>query len=449
MSKLSAQNLTEGSITKTLLVFAVPYLFANLIQAMYGAVDMIVVGWFANAAGISAVSVGSQVMQILTSMVAGLTMGSTILIAQYSGACREQETQRTIGTTLTLFALLAAVFTVLLFILAPNVLQWLQTPVEAFDAALDYVRICSCGTLFIFGYNAISAILRGLGDSKNPLRFVIIACVCNVVLDLLFVGGFGMGAGGAALATILSQGISMILAILFLSKSDFIFTFSLHNFRIDPEQALRLLGLGLPVSLQETMVSFSFLIINAIVNSLGVVASAAVGICSKFESFAMLPANAFSSAIASMSAQNMGAQKPQRAKRCMWTGIGFAFACSLVFFLWVQLLPQTALALFKADADVTAAGIEYLRTFSFDFMFVSFYFCMNGFLNGCGRTGFSMVNGVAATFFVRIPLAFVLASLLPKNLSLYGIGTAAPVATLFSILLCLFYLKSGKWNTCN
>ena len=449
MSKLSAQNLTEGSITKTLLVFAVPYLFANLIQAMYGAVDMIVVGWFANAAGISAVSVGSQVMQILTSMVAGLTMGSTILIAQYSGARREQETQRTIGTTLTLFALLAAVFTVLLFILAPNVLQWLQTPVEAFDAALDYVRICSCGTLFIFGYNAISAILRGLGDSKNPLKFVIIACVCNVVLDLLFVGGFGMGAGGAALATILSQGISMILAILFLSKSDFIFTFSLHNFRIDPEQALRLLGLGLPVSLQETMVSFSFLIINAIVNSLGVVASAAVGICSKFESFAMLPANAFSSAIASMSAQNMGAQKPQRAKRCMWTGIGFAFACSLVFFLWVQLLPQTALALFKADADVTAAGIEYLRTFSFDFMFVSFYFCMNGFLNGCGRTGFSMVNGVAATFFVRIPLAFVLASLLPENLSLYGIGTAAPVATLFSILLCLFYLKSGKWNTCN
>lgn len=448
MSKLHVQDLTQGSITQKLLVFALPYLFANLIQALYGAVDMIVVGWFDSAAGISAVSIGSQVMQILTSMVAGLTMGSTILIAQYSGARRQEETVRTISTTLTLFALLAVFFTGLLFFFAPTVLSLLQTPPEAFSAALSYVRICSCGTLFIFGYNAISAILRGLGDSKNPLKFVAIACVCNIVLDVALVGGVKMGAAGAALATILSQGISMLLAIFFLQKNNFIFTFSLKNFRIYPDEAKRLIRLGLPVSLQETMVSLSFLVINAIVNSLGVVASAAVGICAKFESFAMLPAGAFSSAIASMSAQNMGAQKPQRAKKCMWTGIAFAFLCSLFFFFWVQILPQSALALFKVDEQVTAAGIEYLRTFSFDFMFVSFYFCMNGFLNGCGCTTFTMANGVAATFLVRIPLAFLLTSFLPKELSLYGIGAAAPVATLFSIALCLFYLKSGKWNTC-
>ncbi len=448
MTKLSAQNLTEGNITKKLLVFALPYLFANLIQALYGAVDMVVVGWFANAAGISAVSVGSQVMQIITSMVAGLTMGSTILIAQHSGAMRKEETVKTISTTLTLFALLSVFFTVLLFLFAPAVLTLLQTPPEAFAPALSYVRICSCGTFFIFSYNAVSAILRGLGDSKNPLRFITVSCVSNIILDLLFVGAFSMGAAGAALATVLSQAISVVLAVLFLKKRDFIFTFSLKNFRIYPKEAKQLLLLGLPVSLQETMVSLSFLIINAIVNSLGVIASAAVGICSKFENFAMLPAGAFSSAIASMSAQNIGADKPQRAKKCMWIGILCAFSCSLFFFFWVQLFPQSALSLFKADAQVTAAGIEYLRTFSFDFMFVSFYFCMNGFLNGCGCTAFTMANGIAATFLVRIPAALILTRVLPEQFVLYGIGTAAPVATVFSILLCLIYLKSGKWNRC-
>lgn len=442
----SSRNLTEGSIVKKLLIFAVPYLIANFIQALYGAVDMMVVGWFANAAGISAVSVGSQVMQIVTSLVSGLTMGGTILIAQYAGARREKESVETISTMLTLFGLLAIVFTVGLYVLAEIILRLLQTPEEAFLPALRYVQICSCGTLFIFGYNAISAILRGLGDSKNPLIFVAIACGTNIILDLLFVGGFQMGAAGAALATILSQAVSVILAIIFLSRKDFIFQFRLKNFRIHPVQAKKLIQLGLPVSFQETMVSLSFLIIAGIVNTLGVIPSAAVGICGKFEGFAMLPAGAFSSAIASMAAQNIGAKKPDRARQCMWVGIGFSFLCSLFFFGWVQIFPESALVLFKADAQVVAAGIQYLRTFSFDFMFVSFYFCMNGFFNGCGRTAFTMANGVIATFAARIPLAFFLTKFLPAQWSLYGIGLAAPIATLLSIGMCAWYLKTNRWK---
>lgn len=445
-STIESNDLTKGSITKKLLVFAIPYLIANFIQALYGAVDMIVVGWFANAAGISAVSVGSQIMQIITSLVSGLTMGGTILIAQYSGGRRQKDTLETISTMLTLFAVLAIVFTVVLFFSAEVVLKLLQTPSEAFESALSYVRISSCGTIFIFGYNAISAVLRGIGDSKNPMIFIAVACVTNIVLDIWFIGGLGMGAGGAALATILSQGVSMILAVIFLSKRDFVFQFKLKNFRIYKTQAVRLIRLGLPVSLQETTVSLSFLIIAGIVNTLGVIPSAAVGICGKFENFAMLPAGAFSSAIASMSAQNMGASKPERAKKCMWVGIGCSFVCSLVFFGWVQLFPESALLLFKADRDVIAAGIQYLRTFSFDFMFVAFYFCMNGFFNGCGSTGFTMINGILATFLARIPLAFFLTNFLPTEWSLYGIGLAAPIATVLSIIMCLWYLKAGRWK---
>lgn len=310
----NSSNLTEGSIGRRLITFAIPYLIANFVQALYGAVDMAVVGWFANSAGISAVSVGSQVMQIVTSMVSGLTMGGTILIAQYFGAKLEKDTKETISTMLTMFAAAGVGFTAVMFLCAPWVLSLLQTPPEAFEQALSYVRIASCGILFIFGYNAISAMLRGLGDSKSPLLFISIACLTNIALDLLMVGGMGMGPAGAALATILSQAVSMCLAILYLTRRDFIFDFKLQSFHMYKDKALKLLKIGLPVSLQESMVSVSFLFIAAIVNSLGVITSAAVGIAGKFTNFAMLPATAFSGAISALTAQNMGAGQPDRAK---------------------------------------------------------------------------------------------------------------------------------------
>lgn len=445
---MSGQNrsasLTEGNVYRTLITFAIPFLLANFIQALYGAVDMAVIGWFSDAAGIAAVSVGTQIMQSLNSLITGLTLGGTILIAQYLGAGQKEAVRETIGTTLTLFALAAVAFTAVMLLFTTPLLRLLQTPEPAMEEAVRYVAVASCGIFFIFGYNALGAVMRGVGDSKSPLLFIAVACCTNIVLDLLFVGGMGMGAGGAALATILSQGVSMILAILYLGRKDFIFSFRLRNFRIRRDKALRLLRLGLPVSLQETMVTLSFLFIAAIVNSLGVTAAAAVGVAGKFEGFAMLPANAFSGALASLTAQNMGANRPDRARQSLYASIGMAFVCSLFFFAWAQLAPDTIMHLFKADEAVTIGGGQYLRAFSYDFMLVAFVFCFGGFFNGCGCTGFTMLCGILSSLAIRLPLSYVFTLLFPDNLS--GIGASVPIASFFQIIVYALFMRSGRWK---
>ena len=440
-------DLTSGNVYKTLLSFALPFMIANFIQALYGAVDMAVVGWFSSSASIAAVSIGTQIMQILTSLISGLTMGGTILIAQYVGAKRDDDVSKTVGTMFTLFAAAAIVFTVLMAISTKAFLNILKTPVEAFADVNAYVMICAFGIFFIFGYNAVSAVLRGMGDSKRPLIFVAIACVVNIAMDILLVGGMGMGAAGAALATVASQGISLILSVIYLRKRDFVFDFRLKSFKVHQDKMKKLFKLGLPVSLQETTVSLSFLFIAAIVNSLGVVASAAIGIAGKFEMFAMLPATAFSGAVASITAQNIGAGQPERAKKTLKASVIMAFVCSLAFFAWAQLSPESIMRIFKADVEVTLACSQYLRSFSFDFMLVAFGFCLNGFFNGCGRTAFSMVNGILSSVFIRVPLAYFLSVYVTEGL--LGIGMAAPIATLVSVVVSLVYLKMGRWRRCD
>lgn len=442
--RTSTKDLTQGSIFRNLIVFAIPFLLANFVQALYGTVDMAVVGWFTDASGISAVSIGSQVMQIVNSLVTGITMGGTILIAQFVGAQRENDVKETISTMLTLFLLMGILLTVVMFFTTKWLLQVLQTPAEAFEQARQYTQIAVCGVLFTLLYNGISAILRGLGDSVRPLVFIAIACLTNIVLDLVFVGGLRWGAAGAAFATILSQGISMALAIFYLRNQDFLFDFKIKSFRLVKNKAKSIIRLGLPISLQETMVNVSFLIIAAVVNTFGVTASAAVGIAGKFDAFAMLPASALSGAIASMVGQNMGSGQPERARKTLRIGIAFSFVCALFFFAWIQIAPDSVMRMFKASDEVIAAGSEYMRAFSIDFLMVSFVFCMNGFFNGCGRTMFSMANGLLSTFFVRIPLVFLLGHTMAS--SLFGIGLAAPLASLLSIILGLWYIKTNRWN---
>ncbi len=444
--RMQEQNrLTEGNIYKALLAFGLPYLIANFIQALYGAVDLAVVGWFNNAETVAGVSVGTQVTQMLNSLISGLTLGGTILIAQYVGARRQEDTRQTIGTMLSLFALAAVGFMLAMFALTPAILQLVNTPAESMEQAKQYVYICSGGILFIFGYNAISAILRGLGDSKRPVLFIGIACVTNIVLDVLLVGGLGWGAAGAAVATVFSQGVSLVLAVILLRRrEDFVFDFSRESIRIHGDKVRSILRLGLPVSLQETILSFSFLAITAIVNSMGYIAAAATGICGKFDSFAMLPASAFSGALSAFTGQNMGAGRPDRAIKALRTAIVLALLCSLFFFAWAQLWPASILHIFKASDEVTLAGTQYIRTFSFDFMLVAFGFCFNGFFNGCGRTLFVMVVGSAASVGIRLPLAWFLSRAVPGNLTV--IGMAAPVATLVSVVISLLYLRRGKWR---
>lgn len=437
-------RLTQGSIMGSLVRFAVPFLVANLIQALYGAVDTAVVGWFCNTAGVSAVSIGSQMMHIVNSLATGLSMGGTILVAQYIGAEKHEDTQHTIATMMTMALLLALGLMVVMMALCVPILHALQTPPEAFAEATRYAYVCLGGMVFIFGYNIISALLRGMGDSKSPLIFIAVACGTNVALDLLMVGVWGMGAAGAALATVLSQAVSVVLAILYLRKHRFPFDFHPKSFRIDKDKLRTIIRLGLPVALQDSMVTLSFLIIGAIVNAMGVVASAAVGIAGKFDAFAMLPATAFSGAISAMAGQNMGAGQPKRAQRILRMGIVLSLVPALAFFVWGQLSPASILALFKADEQVIQAGCEYIRAFSIDFILVAFVFCMNGFLNGCGRTTFTMVTGLTSTFLLRVPLAFLLSR--TASSSLFGVGLAAPAASLLSIVVNLIYLRAGRWK---
>jgi putative MATE family efflux protein len=345
---------------------------------------------------------------------------------------------------LTIAIIAAVILTVGMLLFVDPILNIINTPPEAFDQAKSYVSICIGGTFFIFGYNAISGIFRGMGDSKSPLIFVAIACVTNVVLDLILVGPFKMGVSGAAIATVFSQALSMVLSIMFMYKNKFIFDFKLRSFKIFKSKAKLIFKIGLPASLQDTATSLSFVFMQAIINSFGVVAADAVGASGRFNSFAMLPAGAMSMAIASITAQNIGAKQYDRAKETLKIGIKISLAFAVLVFIWAQVVPQTIMYIFTQKADVVAAGSVYIRAFSFDFIMVSFVFCINGFINGCGHTNFSMINGILSTILVRVPLAYLLSKVLPSGL--FGVGIAAPIATLFSILLGAWYIKTGRWK---
>jgi putative MATE family efflux protein len=440
-----SRDLTSGPIGRRLIAFSIPFLLANFAQALYGTVDTLVVGWFTDASGIAAVSIGSQVMWVANALVSGLTMGGTILIGMFTGARQERQVKETIGTMLSLYGVIGCILMAAMLVFIRPLLHLLQTPPEAFAQAESYARICSYGILFTFFYNALSAMLRGLGNSMTPLVFVSIACVANIFLDLLFVAAIPWGAAGAAFATILSQAISMILSVIYLRRKSFPFDFRPSSFRLIKGKALRLLKLGIPISLQETMVSVSFLIIAALVNTVGVNAAAAVGISGKFNGFAMLPASAFAGAISALVAQNVGAGRHDRAEKSLWIGIGFSVLCACFFFAWIQLSPGSVMRLFKGSDAVIEAGAAYMRAFSWDFLLVAFVFCMNGFFNGCGRTGFSLFNGLLSTLFLRIPLAFILGGALATKL--FGIGLAAPLASASSIIVGLIYLGTGRWKT--
>ena len=335
MSSKLEHNLAQGAVAPQLLRFALPFIISNIIQSLYSVADMIIVGQYAGAVSMSGVNIGGQVTQLITNMVFGLSAGGTVLIGQYLGAGDRKALRDTIGTLLSVLMALGAVFTVGLLLLRSPILRAIQTPEPSFPEAMSYLFITSLGIIFIFAYNALSAIMRGLGDSKRPLYFVSIACVANIVLDLIMVGVWHWGAFGAGLATIMSQALSVILCIIYLKRNDFVFDFSLKSFGFHPERLRMLLKIGVPMSVQNVATSISFLFLTAMVNLLDptAMASAAVGAVSKFNSFGVLPAFAMSSAIAAMSAQNIGAGETRRAVQTMKIGTALGFGISFCVFL--------------------------------------------------------------------------------------------------------------------
>lgn len=437
-------NFTEGKIFSTLLKFSLPMLAALLLQAMYGAADLIIVGKFGDATGVSAVATGSQIMQTITGFITGLCTGTMICIGQFIGANKSKEAGDTVGVAIIIFSIVAVCITVIMMMLVKPFVTLMKAPAEAYDKTVQYVFICASGTIFITAYNTISSILRGIGNSILPLVFVGIACVVNIVGDLFFVAVLGMDATGAALATVLAQGVSVILSIVVLRKKRLPFVFNRKNIRFDLKLCKRILKMGGPVALQDAMTSISFLILTSIVNSLGLVASAGVGIAEKVCVFIMLIPMAYMSSISAFVAQNVGANKYDRARTTVFCGMGSSLIFGISMFVLAFFHGDLLAGFFSTETTVIMQAALYLKAYAVDCILVCFLFCMMGFFNGCGKTTFVMVQSVLAAFLIRIPFAYFMSQI--DGTTLFHIGLASPIATFFSVMLCLIYLKSGKWK---
>ncbi len=440
-------NLSEGSVFKKLLRFSIPFLISNIVQSLYNVADMWVVGQFSGTASIAGVNIGGQVTYILTNLILGLCTGGTVLIAQYIGSGNHEKLKKTVSTLFTGLMVAAVFITAVMLALKNPLLRLMGTPESAFSEASNYLLVTVLGIAFIFGYNALSAVLRGMGDSKRPLMFITIACITNVVLDIIFVWPLNMGALGAAIATVISQGLSLFLCIRYLKRKDFVFDFKLSSFRIDKQQLAAILKIGTPAAIQNTIVGISFLFITAMANLIGggdATATAAVGIVGKFNSFAILPAIGMSAAISTMAAQNIGANKWDRALKSAQIGMVIALGFSLLGFTVAQLFPEAIIRFFDASPDTVAAGVAYIRSFSFDYLVVPFVFCLNGLYIGAGHTTFSLITGTLSSLLGRIPASYLFGKVLGWGLS--GLGLGAPVASFVSLMIILGFFISGRWK---
>lgn len=434
-------DFTQGSILKKLCRFMLPVLGALILQAAYGAVDLLVVGRFGSTSGLSAVSTGSQVLNLVTFVVTQLAMGVTVLIARYIGEKREKEIGAVLGGAAVVFTILAGCLFVLLVLFARPISVLMQAPQEALALTTSYVRICGCGILFIVAYNVLSAVFRGLGDSRSPLLFVLVACLVNVVGDLLLVAGLHLDAAGAALATVLAQAVSVGCALAILRRKKLPFTFRKSDVRLN-EQCRRFLAIGLPLALQEFLTQLSFLALCAFVNRLGLAASSGYGVASKIVSFVMLVPSALMQSMASFVAQNIGAGNVKRAKKSMFTGIAVGVAFGIVMFALVLRKGDVLAGLFSTDAEVVRRGFEYLRGFAPETIVTAVLFSMVGYFNGSNQTLWVMIQGLIQTLLVRLPLAYYMS--IQPNASLTKIGMSAPVATVVGIVLnigCFLYLN--------
>lgn len=432
-------NLTQGSVLKVLLQFAVPFLIANVFQALYGGADLFVVGQYDDSASVAAVAIGSQVMQTITGIILGITTGTTVLIAIATGAKDDRKVAFTIGSSVWLFSIIGGLLTLVMVVFYRQITELMHTPAEAMSDTKNYILVCSAGIVFIIGYNVVCGILRGLGDSKTPLYFVGLACVINIVLDFILVGYFHWGAIGAAIATVTAQGVSFGVALCFLYRHGFHFDFSRKDIRLNRNLSKKIMILGAPIALQDALINISFLIITVIVNRMGVIASASLGVVEKIIVFAMLPPMAISSAVATMTAQNYGAGLIKRMNKCLASGIGIALVFGVSFCVYSQFLPETLTAFFTKDVAVVAMAADYLRGYSIDCVVVCFVFCINSYFSGQGNSLFPMIHSLIATFLFRIPLSYWFSHM--DSSSLFIMGFASPISTMVSLLICIWYLR--------
>lgn len=438
------QTLTEGPILSTLMRFSVPIFLSLLLQALYGGVDLLVVGRFATTADVSGVSTGSLLLNTLTMVITGLAMGITIRVGEHIGAKRPEEAGRAVGSGICMFAVIGVLLTIGVAVGAPSIAKLLQAPEEAFTATVHYIRICGAGSVFIVAYNVLGAIFRGIGDSKTPLLTVFIACVINIFGDLLLVDGFGMGAAGAALATVAAQCVSVIVSLFIIArKKNLPFVFSKKMLRFDGRIIGKEIKLGSPVALQEVFVGTSFIVIQSVVNSFGVVPSAGVGVAEKVCTFVMLVPSAYMQSMSAFVAQNMGGNKADRARTALKYSVITAFCIGVLMLLVLFFKGDLLSSIFSKDMDVVAAAHSYLKAYGLDCLISPMMFCFIGYFNGCEKTLFVMLQGFVGAYLVRLPIVLLMSRI--PGVDLFHIGLGTPASSVVQILLCIgFYLHISK-----
>lgn len=429
------KNLTTGSVFKNLVFFSLPYLLSYFLQSLYGTADLFIIGQFNSTDSITGVSIGSQVMHMITVMIVGLAMGATVTIGRSVGAQDSKAASLYIGNTVSLFLIGSAALTAVLLLLVKPIVSVMSTPIEAVDSTVAYLTICFIGIPFITAYNIISSIFRGLGDSKSPMYFIAIACVCNIAFDCLFIGAFGMGAAGAALGTTLSQTVSVIVALAVMRKSKTGIRLTKDDFKFRRSVIGNILRIGFPISLQDGFIQISFIVITIIANRRGLNDAAAVGIVERIIGFLFLLPSSMLSAVSALGAQNMGAGKPKRAKLTLRYAILIIVAVGSAVVALVELTAPQLVALFDNSPDVVRLGTQYLRSYVTDCVFAGIHFCLSGYFCAIEKSGISFLHNSISIIFARVPLAYLASKKFPDNL--FPMGWAAPIGSILSVLICL------------
>ena len=429
------QSLTSGSVLRNVVRFSLPYLFSYFLQTLYGMADLFIIGQYEGVAGTTAVSIGSQVMHMLTVMIVGLAMGTTVTVGQAVGANDTRRAAAYVGNTVTLFLGLSAALMAVLLLAVRGIVGIMSTPAEAADGTAVHLTICFIGIPFITAYNIISSIFRGMGDSKSPMYFVMAACAANIALDYLFMGALGMGPAGAALGTTLSQALSVLLALTMIRRRKLGIPVTRADLKPRREIMGRILKIGLPITVQDGLIQVAFIVITVIANRRGLTDAAAVGIVEKIIGFLFLVPSSMLSTVSALGAQNIGAGRPERARQTLGYAILLTAGFGIVVCAVIQLIAEPVVGLFTQDSAAVTAGGQYLRGYIFDCIFAGIHFSFSGYFCACGRSGLSFLHNILAVGLVRVPFAWLMSERFPQTLFPMGIATSC--GSLFSVIICL------------
>ena len=429
------RNLTQGSIIKNLIFFSLPYLLSFFLQTLYGMADLFIIGQFDSTASVTAVSIGSQVMHMLTVMIVGLAMGTTVAVGRAVGEKRMDKAAHTIGNTVALFLGGSVLLAAVLLMLVQPIVSIMSTPAEAVEGMVQYLIICFIGIPFITAYNIISSIFRGLGDSKSPMIFIAVACIANILLDYLLIGGLKMGPSGAALGTTLSQTISVIIALVSILKRKNGIKLKKSDFRLKKEALVPVLKVGIPVALQDGLIQIAFILITVIANRRGLNDAAAVGIVEKFISMTFLVPSSMLSSVSALAAQNLGAGQEVRARKTLLYAIAIAVGYGIIVAVLVQFSAESIVGLFEKSEPVIRSGGQYLRSYILDCIFAGIHFCFSGYFCACERSEISFMQNIVSIVLVRIPVAYLVSKAFADTLT--PMGLAAPAGSLLSAVICV------------